>query len=84
MCLLVTLVTLGFGLWPLNFNSENQVYWLLGQHGVQFHKQGSSLKLSNPGVIYSPSPMDIPFVAGTHQPATVELYVEPHHEADRC
>jgi len=77
----VTLVTLGFGLWPLNFNSENQVYWLLGQHGVQFHKQGSSLKLSNPGVIYGALPMDIQSVTGTYQPATVELYVEPHHEA---
>jgi len=78
---IVTLVTLFYGLKPFNFNSENHVYWLQGNSGIQLHKEGTSLKLSSPGIIQSPSPLNIRSATKKYHPATIELYVEPHHEA---
>ncbi len=83
LLILVTIVTVLFGLWPLNFFSENQVRWLLAQDGVQFYKQGLSEQRASGGAIYSDAPLD--FRTGSHrfEPCTIELYVESHTEAGR-
>lgn len=81
LLVLVTIVTIWFGVRPFNFTSRNRVYWLKNQNGVQFHEQGSFLTRSSPGVIYSPKNFEVSSVAGTYEPITIELYVEPDDEA---
>jgi hypothetical protein len=78
LLILVSIVTFLFGLWPLNFFSENQVRWLGRQDGIQFYKQGLSTGRASGGVIYSDSPIEIGTRAPTFVPATIEIYVEPH------
>ena len=78
LLILVSIVTLLFGLWPLNFFSENQVRWLGRQDGIQFYKQGLSTRRASGGVIYSHSPIEVGTRASTFVPATIEIYVEPH------
>ncbi len=74
----IVVVTLLFGLWPLNFCAKNQVYWLSDRNGVQFHPQDMSGKSRGWGAIYSAARMNIPTAVDTFQPVTVELYLEPH------
>jgi hypothetical protein len=83
LLILVTLVTLLFGLWPLDFFPDNQVRWLTAEDGVQFHKEGISSRGATGGVIYSDAPLDVR--TGSHRfgPTTIEIYVESHAEADR-
>jgi len=78
LLILVTIVILLFGLWPLNFFSENQVRWLGGQDGIQFYKQGLSTRRASGGVIYSDSPVDVRTGSHTFEPSTIEIYVESH------
>jgi len=82
LLILVSVVTLLFGLWPLNFFSENQVRWLAQQDGIQFYKQGLSNRRASGGVIYSDSPVDIRTGSHTFEPSTIEIYVESHRERD--
>lgn len=72
----VTVATLLFGLWPLNFWPENQVHWLDRRNGVQFHRRGTSSKTPGWGVVYSATDMDIPSMGHAFEPATIEIYVE--------
>jgi len=83
LLILVSIVTLLFGLWPLNFFSENQVRWLAGQDGVQFYKQGLSNRRATGGVIYSDAPLDVRTGSHRFEPSTIEIYVESHAQADR-
>jgi hypothetical protein len=78
LLILVSIVTLLFGLWPLNFCSENCVRWLGGQDGIQFYKQGLSTRRATGGVIYSDSPVDVRTGSHTFEPSTIEIYVESH------
>ena len=80
LCLLtlISIATLLFGLWPLNFFSENQVRWLAQQDGIQFYKQGLSTRRASGGVIYSDSPLEVRAKADTFEPTTIEIYVESH------
>src|SRR4030042_1115315 len=78
LLILVTIVTLLFGLWPLNFFSENCVRWLSRQDGIQFYKQGRSTRRASGGVIYSDSPVDVRTRSHIFVPTTIEIYVEPH------
>ena len=82
LCLLtiVSIATLLFGLWPLNFFSENQVRWLAQQNGIQFYKQGPSTRRASGGVIYSDSPLEVGTGTHTFEPTTIEIYVESHEE----
>ncbi len=81
-CLLVfvSIVTLLFGLWPLNFFSENQVRWLAQQDGIQFYKQGLSTRRASGGIVHSDSPLDVRPRTHTFEPTTIEIYVESHEE----
>ena len=79
---LVSIITLLFGLWPLNFFSENQVRWLAQQDGIQFYKQGLSTRRASGGVIYSDSPLDIPTQTHTFEPTTIEIYLESHEDRE--
>jgi hypothetical protein len=83
LLILVTLVTLLFGLWPLNFFPENQVRWLAAEDGVQFCKERISNRRATGGVIYSDGPLDVRSGSHGFQPTTIEIYVESHAEADR-
>ena len=83
LLILVTVVTLLFGLWPLNFFSENQIRWLIAQDGVQFYKQGISTRRATGGVIYSDAPLDVRTGSHRFEPSTIEVYVESHAEGDR-
>ena len=78
LLILVGIVTFLFGLWPLNFFSENQVRWLGRQDGIQFYKQGLSNRRASGGVIYSDSPVDVRTRTDMFVPTTIELFVEPH------
>ena len=80
LLILVSIVTLLFGLWPLNFFSENQVRWLARQDGIQFYKEGLSTRRASGGVIYSDSPLDVRTRTHTFEPTTIEIYVESHQE----
>jgi len=82
LLILVSIVTLLFGLWPLNFFSENQVRWLAQQDGIQFYKQGLSNRRASGGVIYSDSPVNIRTGSHTFEPSTIEIYIESHRERD--
>ena len=82
LLILVSIVTLLFGLWPLNFFSENQVCWLVAQDGIQFYKQGISKRRASGGVIYSDAPLDVRTGSHGFEPSTVEIYVESHAESD--
>ena len=53
LLVLVGIVTLLFGLWPLDFFPENQVRWLAAEDGVQFYREGISNRRATGGVIYS-------------------------------
>lgn len=83
LLILVSIVTLLFGLWPLNFFSENQVRWLVAQDGIQFYKQGLSTRRASGGVIYSDAPLDVRTGSHRFEPSTIEIYVESHAEGDR-
>ena len=78
LLILVIIVTLLFGLWPLNFFSENQVRWIAQQDGIQFYKQGLSTRRASGGVIYSDSPVDVRTRSHIFVPTTIEIYIEPH------
>ena len=78
LLILVGIVTFLFGLWPLNFFSENQVRWLGRQDGIQFYKQGLSNRRASGGVIYSDSPVDVRTRTDMFVPTTIEIFVEPH------
>ncbi len=78
LLILVSIVTLLFGLWPLNFFSENQVRWLTQQNGIQFYKQGLSTRRASGGVIYSGSRIKVETRAHEFMPATIEIYAESH------
>ena len=80
LLILVSIVTLLFGLWPLNFFSENQVRWLSRQGGIQFYKQGLSSRRASGGVIYSHSPLKVQTRTQTFEPTTIEIYVESHEK----
>lgn len=76
LLVLVSIVTLLFGLWPLNFFSENQVRWLAGNDGIQFYKQGISRRRASGGIIYSDAPLDVRTGSHAFEPSTIEIYVE--------
>lgn len=78
LLLLVGIVTLLFGVWPLNFFAENQVRWLADQDGIQFYKQGLSSRRATGGVIYSDSPLDIRTETHSFEPTTIEISFEAH------
>lgn len=40
ICLIILLILLAAGLWPLNFHARNKVTWLNDQNGVHFYGQG--------------------------------------------
>lgn len=80
LLIVVSIVTLLFGLWPLNFFPENGVCWLAGQDGIQFYRQGLSTRRASGGVVYSHSPVDIRTRGHIFEPATIEIYVESHEE----
>jgi len=73
---LVSVVTLLFGLWPLNFLAQNGVRWLSGQNGIEFYKGGLSPKRAVGGIVYSHSPVDIESESNGFEPSTIELFVE--------
>ena len=76
----VSLVTLLFGLWPLDFWPENRVRWLTEQEGIQFYKQGLSTRRASGGVMYSDSPVDVRTSSHVFEPTTIEIYAESHEE----
>jgi hypothetical protein len=82
LLILVSIVTLLFGLWPLNFFPENGVRWLVGQDGIQFYQRGLSTRRASGGVVYSDSPVDVPTKAHMFAPTTIEIYIEPHEERE--
>ena len=77
---LVCITTVLFGLWPLNFHSENQVHWFHNQNGIQFHKQGVSSRFSKRGIVYSPERLDILSGSSAYRPTTIEICVESKSE----
>jgi hypothetical protein len=82
LLVLVAIVTLLFGLWPLNFFPENRVRWLSGQDGIQFYKQGISTRRASGGVIYSDAPLEVRTGSHAFEPSTIEIYVESHAERE--
>ena len=78
LLILVTVVTLLFGLWPLNFFPENRVRWLAGQDGIQFYKPRGSSRRAHGGVVYSDAPLDVPTGRQAFEPCTIEIYLESH------
>lgn len=80
LLILVTVVTLLFGLWPLDFFPENRVHWLAGQDGIQFYREGLSAQRASGGVIYSDSPLEFTARSNKFEPSTIELHVESHVE----
>lgn len=82
LLILVSLVTLWFGLRPLDFFPENRVRWLAGQDGIQFYKNGARNHRGSGGIIYSEAPVEIHSDSRTFEPATIEIYLESHgHKA---
>ncbi|MHC4567894.1 MAG: VanZ family protein [Planctomycetota bacterium] len=75
---LVTIVTLLFGLWPLNFFPENRVRWLAGQDGIQFYKPPGSSRRAHGGVVYSDAPLEVRAGSQAFEPTTIEIYLESH------
>ncbi|MFC1635894.1 VanZ family protein [Planctomycetota bacterium] len=78
LLILVSIVTLLFGLWPLDFLPENRVRWLTKHDGIQFYKQGLSTRRASGGVIYSDSPVDVRTRTHIFEPTTIEIYAESH------
>lgn len=76
LLILVTVVTLLFGLRPLDFFPENRVRWLGGQDGIQFYEQSPFVPGASGGVIYSHVPLDFRVRSEAFEPSTIELYVE--------
>lgn len=75
---LVTIVTLLFGLWPLNFFPENRVRWLTGRDGIQFYKPPGASRRAHGGVMYSDVPLDVRAGSQVFEPCTIEIYLESH------
>ncbi|UCF14803.1 MAG: VanZ family protein [Phycisphaerales bacterium] len=75
---LVTIVTLFFGLRPLDFFPENRVRWLPGQDGIQFYKPSVSDRGTSGGVIYSDVPLEVRTGSKAFEPTTIEIYLESH------
>jgi hypothetical protein len=75
---LVTIVTLLFGLWPLNFFPENRVRWLADRDGIQFYKPSGSSRKTHGGVIYSGVPLQVRTASQAFEPTTIEIYLESH------
>jgi len=78
LLILVTIVTLWFGIRPLDFFPENRVRWLARQDGVQFYKQGMPNSRGSGGIIYSEEPIEVRTESQAFEPATIEIYLEPH------
>jgi len=78
LLIFVTIVTLFFGLRPLNFFPENRVRWLAGQDGIQFYEKSISIHGASGGVIYSDAPLDIRTGSQAFEPCTMEIYLEAH------
>ena len=78
LLILVGIVTLWFGLRPLDFFPENRVRWLAGQDGIQFYKQGVPNHRGSGGIIYSDEPIEVRTESQEFEPATIEIYLEPH------
>lgn len=80
LLILVTIVTLLFGLWPLDFFPENRVRWLAGQDGIQFYREGLSAQRASGGVIYTRLPIDIGSAPSVFESSTIELFAEADAE----
>jgi len=76
--ILVCIVTLWFGLRPLDFFPENRVRWLSGQDGIQFYKQGGPSHGGSGGIIYTNVPVQTGADSEAFEPVTIEVYLEPH------
>ncbi|MBN2133367.1 MAG: VanZ family protein [Sedimentisphaerales bacterium] len=81
--IVVSVVTLLFGLWPLDFLCENHVRWLVGQNGIQFYTQSLTTQRYTGGVIYSDSPVEPRTGSPAFVPSTIEIHLESHGQSDR-
>ncbi|MFC1635580.1 VanZ family protein [Planctomycetota bacterium] len=80
LLILVSIVTLLFGLWPLDFLPDNRVRWLVQRDGIQFYQQGLSTRRASGGVIYSSSPLEVRTSTHIFEPTTIEIYAESHEK----
>lgn len=76
LLILIGIVTLLFGLWPLNFFPENKVSWLTGQDGIQFCKEGLSTRRASGGVVYSEAPLNVRAGPDKFESSTIEIHLE--------
>jgi len=78
LLILVTMVTLFFGLRPFDFFPENGVRWLGDGDGIQFYRQDTSVGRATGGVVYTPAPVDMGSRPDTFEPCTIEIHLEAH------
>ncbi len=78
LLILVTIVTLWFGLRPLDFFPENRVRWLAGEDGVQFYRPNDPTRRASGGVIYGDVPLEVSTGSQAFEPCTIEILLESH------
>jgi glycopeptide antibiotics resistance protein len=67
-----------FGLWPFNLNQNNEVHWIEGERGLEFHRAGIDRKYFPVGVAYSEDSYRIPSNPENDSASvTVELLFKP-------
>lgn len=72
ICLLITVVILITGLWPLNFDPVNKVEWLQNGKGIRFYGRG---------IVFSPEPLVTDGAASRNAYITVEFLIRPHRKS---
>ncbi len=64
------------GLFPLNFHSKNNVFWLRNENGIGFNKDIRASKLYNPGIVYNQNILHIPPDVFKNNSITLEIWLK--------
>jgi hypothetical protein len=74
---IILVVTLLFGLWPLNLWPRNEVDWLKNRSGIELHRSGINGRYVPRGIVFSENTFEIPTKLESGFPSfSIELYIE--------
>jgi hypothetical protein len=74
---IIVVVTLLFGLWPLNLWPHNEVYWLEHRSGIEIHRKGIHGRYIPRGIVFSENTFEIPTKLESGIPSfSIELYLQ--------
>ena len=78
---IIFIITLVFGLWPLNLWPQNEVQWLDNQRGIEMHRSGIEKKYAPRGIVYSNGSFLIPLKSENEPKSfSIEIYLQSKKE----